>query len=138
MKQVVLAIALLIAASDAASAEARSRLGGIDGVSSCNAVSAYELWNSAHHSARSGDAVAELYVMDSEAGEGAILLIGQDGTGVEPVCLRISRSNDNAVAVRASGATGAFEVEGGSHRFRVSVDAAARVFLDGVMIGQIR
>ena len=102
-------------------------------------MSAYEIWNSTQAQIASGDAVILVFQLDPEAGpDGALLLIGQYGTGVEPVCMRFTASPGEAVNVSAGAQPGAFTVEVGAREYLVTVDAGARVLLNDTMVGQIR
>ena len=139
MKKLAVALCLLLLTPVPAFAGPLDALVGVSGVSICNGISAYELWNSTAQSARSGEAVVLLYVLDPEAApDGAILLIGQTGTGDEPVCLRVASPSEQTVRVLAGPSMETFIVEGGSRAFRLTIDEGARVLLDQAVIGQIR
>src|SRR5262245_9288846 len=132
MKWMAIGLSALSLSATVASAQPRARLGDVD-VSTCEAIPSYDLWNSVEREVISGNAIVHAYYMDPEAGSGAMLLIGGDGTGVEPVCLHVTGPD---VAVSGAGA-GRFAIESGSRSFQLVVDANARVLLDGAMIGQI-
>jgi hypothetical protein len=115
-------------------------------VVSTDHISVYEAWNSADRSLiKSADSIAMLYVMDTEAAPSeagqqllAIVMVGQAGTGIEPVAFRISASNARAVRL-VVGQKGSFELfVGNGKAVHLDVQESGRVTLAGHTIGTIR
>lgn len=109
-------------------------------VTTSGSVSAYELYNSSYSQIVSGEAVVLLYRLDPEAVSpnevAAILLVGEFGTGIEPIVLRVA-TPDQFVEVAAGEMDGTFDVTIGQARYLLRIERSGVVTLNNTRVGQI-
>lgn len=113
-----------------------------------NRILVYEAWNSVRPElVESGDAVAMLYVMDSEAAPStagrqllAIVMVGERGTGIQPVAFRITAPSAREVRllpVTKDGVDRFDLIVGNDKPIRLEMQSNGRVTLDGRELGAV-
>ena len=101
-------------------------------------ISGYELFNSTSSQVTSGEAVVLVHTLDPEAAPNdlaAILLVGQFGTGIEPIELRIVSTSP--VRLAAGIQPGTFDLTIAGRTFPLSVAPNGAVVLNGVEMGRL-
>jgi hypothetical protein len=140
---------LLVSAVAGAANETGFTIGRDVRIECTHRISTYEAWNSAApEMITSGEAVAQLYVVDSEAAPSeagrqllAIVMIGGTGTGIEPVAFRITAPSARTVRLVpvAEDGTESFDLTISPDKsVRLELQKNGRVSLDGHELGTVR
>jgi hypothetical protein len=137
----VLAASAFVTLMAPAHAQVQTVTLGDDGlVTVSDNVTPYEIFNSSASQVESGEAVLLIYRIDPEAGPedlDAIVLVGQFGTGIEPLVLRIDARGERPLVIEAASTRNTFDVTIGGHTYALAVRRDSSVEMHNVVVGRL-